>query len=432
MEDDQFGRALVFDCDALLVGVPGEVVPSANAGVVLSHEIDGLSIAIPVRIESASAPVGPHSSNDEFGFSVDCLDGLVVAGSPGDQSGEPLTRIGSVYQALNGQTIVPHDGAALDRFGEAVATDGVRFAVGAPLHDWSGSMPDVGATYIYEPQGGSWTGQKIEPLDLVSGDRFGGALALSSARLVVGAEDHDLPNAAGAGAVYVFEEAAGSWVQTGKLTAPNPAASDSFGHAVSIDGDRIAVGADARDIDQTNDGAVYVFRLVSGVWQLEATLDAPENDSSINNARFGWSLDIDNDQLIVGAFRATGAFSGAAYVYRLTATGWALESRLDPFDSTVVGEQETFGYSVAIRGDYAFCGAIGDDESANSAGAVFAFARCTGDVDSDGQTDLSDLLLVRGAFGCVGESCLGDVTGDGRTDLDDLLAVLGDFGCPMA
>ena len=50
-----------------------------------------------------------------------------------------------------------------------------------------------------------------------------------------------------------------------------------------------------------------------------------------------------------------------------------------------------------------------------------------GDVDGDGDVDLTDLAVLLSNFGCVGV-CPGDVDGDGDVDLTDLAILLSSFG----
>jgi hypothetical protein len=55
---------------------------------------------------------------------------------------------------------------------------------------------------------------------------------------------------------------------------------------------------------------------------------------------------------------------------------------------------------------------------------------CPGDLNGDGRTDLADLGILLGDFGCVPPGpCVGDLNNDGRTDLADLGILLADFGC---
>lgn len=56
---------------------------------------------------------------------------------------------------------------------------------------------------------------------------------------------------------------------------------------------------------------------------------------------------------------------------------------------------------------------------------------CLADLDGDGQTAFSDLLIVLAQWGPCPPVCLGDVDGDGEVGFADLLAVLATWGiCP--
>lgn len=63
-------------------------------------------------------------------------------------------------------------------------------------------------------------------------------------------------------------------------------------------------------------------------------------------------------------------------------------------------------------------------------GAWRIAAGIPGDIDLDGDVDLTDVGLFQVAFGCVGMDCNGDIDLDGDTDLDDLLILLTEFGSP--
>ena len=124
---------------------------------------------------------------------------------------------------------------------------------------------------------------------------------------------------------------------------------DRFGEAVDLEGDRAVVGAwnvgyQGQPTSANGNGAVYVFAFVDGSWTLEATLSVPGN-----GIRFGRSVDLDGDRLLVGAPRARqGVFqTGAAYLYRRGASGWRLEATLLPGD---IIDTAGFGESVALDG----------------------------------------------------------------------------------
>ena len=88
--------------------------------------------------------------------------------------------------------------------------------------------------------------------------------------------------------------------QLAKLTASDGAAGDQFGWSVAIDGDTMVVGAYEKD---SGKGAVYVFtrntagNITSG-WTQRAKLTASDGSANDN---FGHSVSIDGDTVVVGA-----------------------------------------------------------------------------------------------------------------------------------
>ena len=52
---------------------------------------------------------------------------------------------------------------------------------------------------------------------------------------------------------------------------------------------------------------------------------------------------------------------------------------------------------------------------------------CPSDVNNDGSTTVSDLLIVLSEFGCP-SACTADVDGDGSVTVADVLLVLSAFG----
>ena len=151
-----------------------------------------------------------------------------------------------------------------DLFGDSLAIAGDTAFVGARLEDEAGN--DAGAVYVFErDQGGAGNWGEVKKLigsDTDANDEFGASVAVSADTLVVGAKFADL-GLPPPGAAYVFERnqgGAGNWGEVKKLTASDADWLDRFGVSVSVDGDTIVVGAGQEDEAAANAGAVYVYK----------------------------------------------------------------------------------------------------------------------------------------------------------------------------
>jgi hypothetical protein len=177
--------------------------------------------------------------------------------------------------------------------------------------------------------------------------------------------------AADAGAVFIYVRNGNGWTQQARLTAGDAAAQDRFGYALALDGDTLAVAT--RPVNSGVVGqpaprwAVYVFRRANGVWTQQTRIAPNETQDQFS---FGWSLSLDADTLAIGgpSVTATGDF-GAAFVYVFANGAWQRQARL-PF-----GNNSSFGYSVAVRGNLLAVGAPRLEGLAQPAGSVQLYNR---------------------------------------------------------
>ncbi|MCA9176660.1 MAG: FG-GAP repeat protein, partial [Planctomycetales bacterium] len=165
-----------------------------------------------------------------------------------------------------GHLLQAGDGQASDVLGRAVAIDGDLAVIGAPLTNIAGAA-DAGAVYVYRLLNSSWQQRaKLIALDANANDQFGSSVAIQGATIVVGAPLDD-EFGADAGAAYVFVGSDSTWTEDAKLS--NAAAGDHFGHAVSVDQDRIVVGSPLDDTSQNNTGSAFIYeRNTAGQWPL--------------------------------------------------------------------------------------------------------------------------------------------------------------------
>ena len=227
-----------------------------------------------------------------------------------------------------------------------------------------------------------------------AGDEFGLTVSVSGNTAVIGAKDEGSDatgvngnqnnnNAEKSGAAYVFVRNGSNWIQQAYLKASNTDSFDNFGHSVAVDGDTIVVGARLEDSgsvgvngDQSDNsfsraGAAYVFVRSAGVWTQEAYLKATNTDIG---DRFGYSVAVDGDTIVVGAFgedsiasgvggnqaNNAGTDSGAAYIYHRIGSTWSSQEYLKPVQPA---GGAWFGRSVSISGDVAVVGAPNQERS---------------------------------------------------------------------
>ncbi len=215
-------------------------------------------------------------------------------------------------------------------------------------------------------------------------------------------------------------QALGTFAQSVYAKSSNSDATDSFGSAVAVWGNTVAVssifessGAAGVNGDQLNNtvsgsGAVYMFvRDAAGAWSQQAYLKA--SNPGANDA-FGTSLALWGDTLVVGApgedSSATGmngdqtnnlaVDAGAAYVFVRDAAGaWSQQAYLKASHTTITTagsttSNDSFGQSVGLWQDTIVVGAHMDDSNATGvngaenntsaiqSGAAYVFTRVAG------------------------------------------------------
>jgi len=214
---------------------------------------------------------------------------------------------------------------------------------------------------------------KLTASDGASGDQFGYAVDIDGDTLVVGAKADDSAR----GTAYVYERDSGrEWNDIKKLVASDAEASDYFGGSVSISGDTVAVGAYAEDECGIDAGAAYLFdRDQGGAGNLGEVRKIRFVDGATWNL-FGSGIDLDGDNLVVGAWNAcnaVGVQTGTAFLFQRDLNGTDRGGLLQRFAADDGTEGAGFGWKVSISGTTIVVGAPSDAETATNAGAAYLF-----------------------------------------------------------
>ena len=369
-----FGSAVALSGNTLAIGAPGDDSSSkgtvggnpadlgaAQSGAVYVYVRSGTTWAQQAYVKASNTGMG-----DGFGTAVALSGDLLAVGAPeedsaasgvnaGDPANDDAQNAGAVYVLHRVGTawsqeayLKPSTTRPGDNFGAAVSLFGGTLAVGAPGES-------------------------------------------SSARNVGGAEDDT--SAPGAGAAYVFLRSGIGWSQQAYVKASNTAASDQFGGAVAVSTDTLAVGAiyetgtgsganaDPQMRTTTRTGAVYIYRL-NTAWSPQAYLKA-EHPTGLGC--FGTSLALSGDLLAVGAlFDGPGLGPGAAALFAPEGGHWVPTGRIVASNADT---NDQFGTSVALSADTLAVGAPLEasaatgvnppggqaDNTAEQAGAIYVY-----------------------------------------------------------
>jgi len=262
-----------------------------------------------------------------------------------------------------------------------------------------GGMSQAGAVYIFTNAAGSWAGvsnqaAKLIVTDRQAGDYLGWSVALSADGGICAAGAYGSAPG-GAGAVYIFTNAAGSWAgvsnQTAKLIATDRQQNDRLGSAVALsaDGGICAAGAyGSSPGGMSQAGAVYVFTNAAGSWAgvSNETSKLLASDMQLTDC-LGCSVALSAD----GGICAAGAYgsspggtnyAGAVYIFKNTVGSWSgVSNQVAKLFAADRQAGDYLGSSVALSADGGVCAAGAPNSSPggiSQAGAGHVFPNASG------------------------------------------------------
>jgi len=117
-------------------------------------------------------------------------------------------------------------------------------------------------------------------------------------------------------------------------------ANDNFGRSVAVNGDTAVIGAPFGEDAVSNSGSAYVFVRNAGTWTQQQKLTAL--DAAMDD-RFGFSVSVNGDTAIIGAFTDDGV-QGSAYVFVRNAGTWTQQQKLTASDGALGVTSLAFPY----------------------------------------------------------------------------------------
>ena len=245
---------------------------------------------------------------------------------------------------------------------------------------------------------------------------------------------------------YAFE--AGAEVRIG---GPNPgdgnviAAHLSTGVLMMASPGIPAIGNIRRSGNAIYDNGDIGIDLMPNTWDFGVTPnDALDTDAGAN--------DLQDFPVLASAMREGAGVWVVGSLHSRTTKDYTIEFFISPeCDASGLGEGELFVGATAVTTDAAGDGSfdvvlaagvpdgwvVTATATREPLGRNSEFLACVdvtgvgsvpGDLDADGDVDLTDLAILRSDYDCVGGGCAGDVDADGDTDLTDLAMLLANFG----
>lgn len=180
---------------------------------------------------------------------------------------------------------------------------------------------------------------------------FGQSIFIDDGVMLIGADDASVNGYPDGGVVYVFNKSDDTYTETNIIQGSNTTADAFYGWDISKSNNTIIVGADDENTYGYCAGAVYVY------------IDEKQTDiltgSREQNSYFGYSIDIQDDVIVVGepAYRSDfiqsrhklSPLHGRVFVFERTGIVWNTKYIIDPITKNPYG---FFGGQVKIWKDY--------------------------------------------------------------------------------
>ncbi|MCH8823801.1 MAG: FG-GAP repeat protein [Planctomycetes bacterium] len=454
-QEDIFSRSVAIDGNRLIVGASRNDDNGYSSGAAYVFKRQGNH-----WIEEQKLLAYDAKAYDEFGFSVDISGDIAIVGAWKSDQGSINNGAAYIFRYFSAadewillQKLLAPDGFEEARFGFSVSISSNLAVIGAPYQYYNPSFR--GAAYAFDlnsvTQLWDYRSKLLSSATSYGDDLFGVSVDICGDIVIVGARGVDA-NGEDSGAAYAFRKGVNEidmlWLEQSVLTPQDGDAGDRFGVSVAISGDNVVVGA-TRDTNMLgmNAGAAYLFHYdsVNEQWLEECKLlpfDGFAHD------HFG-RVAIEDDVIIVGApeHDLPSYGNGAAYVYRysIKSQSWLSHGKLLAND---LDWQHGIGARVAISNGIGIVSDQYNGEAGNTAGAAHIFDvldnedingngiidSCEigfADLNSDGITNESDLLILLGFWGpCPYPpiECQADLFSDGIVNTQDLLVLLANWG----
>jgi hypothetical protein len=306
-----------------------------------------------------------------FSYSVSSYGDYLITGAHHDSDYGASSGAAYILKKSNDkwdfhQKIAPSELKEADEFGKTVAIYGDIAVAGAWLNDDKGT--NTGCVYVLGLSDDIWdVNHKIYPSDPQAYSLFSLGLDIHEDHILAGAP-YFTSDRVNSGAAYLFMKGNNAWSEIARFAPEVPDDNDLFGHEVKLT-ERFAFVSAIRDNEMgENSGAIYVYDR-NKEWELSQKITAFDGEAADG---FGIAIEANDTVLFAGAYfnNVNGTNSGAVYIYKLEQDNWVFLKKLYPSDGK---ESDAFGSSLAFNEYGLTVGAYANDDKGFFSGAVYFF-----------------------------------------------------------
>lgn len=303
------------------------------------------------------------STNDEFGVSVAVSDEYIAVGCSGANGQRGALQIykgfGPEWDLV--QTLNHSEGMPGDFMGVDVAMTNTHIIVGAPTDHWEDNQ--TGKAFIYQLDDGEWKEQStLVPTNDFLQSAFGFMVNIHEDYAIVGAPDYTIPSGFNGGAAVLYKRNGNTWIEDQSFI-PGVGTLSSFGGAVDITDEWIAIGAYEQDFFTTDEGPglkVFLYKNEGGQWVEKQSIEFENQNMPFQVPWHG--VEFGDEQLMITNYRVLSNINidGESKVYNLEGDEWVEKQIIHPEGF----ELDEIGRHCAVSDRFAITGA--NDKSDNS------------------------------------------------------------------
>ena len=307
-----------------------------------------------------------------FSYSVSSYGDYLITGAHHDSDYGASSGAAYMLKKTNGkwdfhQKIAPSELKEADEFGKTVAMYEDIAVSCAWLNDDKGN--NSGCVYVLGLLDDTWEiKQKIYASDPQPHSLFGLGLDMHKDQIIAGAPyfNGDKVNS---GAAYLFRINNEIWSEIARFVPEDPDDNDLFGMVVKLTERFAFVSAVRHNEMGENSGAVYVYDRNKD-WELSQKITAFDGEPGDG---FGIALEANDTLMLAGAYfsNVNGTNSGAVYIYKLENDEWVFFKKLFPSDGK---EIDAFGSSLAFNQFGLTVGAYANDDKGFFSGSAYFFS----------------------------------------------------------